>query len=227
VSEFDRVAFVTSACDPDSHRTFLHRPARVGGWIVGTDGSSLLAIPYESGDVFPTESVLTANVPKMLRLPGEWPKAVLSVDALREAAGPAETPCGCDPGQTRPCVRCHGAKQTPCMCPCCEHEHDAPCEECAGTGVQNGCDKCADKGVIDHHALDRRATLFGVPINLRRVARLLRLAPSGKVNVHHDGDPVHSFVFDGEDWRGVLMPLRETGDPLPRLEDMLPAEATP
>lgn len=198
--------FVESACSTDPNRENLHRVRKCDGWVFGSTGHVLVAVPDSGQAAEPMR--LPAGVSSGLQAsPGG---AAFDVDALREWCGPSSEPCpGCDGEQTpqRPCPDCRGKGETSCECIDCGHEHTAPCEGCGGDGTVDGCESCGGLGQVGEDELDRIGSIGDVLFNRRKMARLLALAPSGTVRISatQSHEPV---VVVADDWRGLVMPIR-------------------
>jgi hypothetical protein len=219
---FDRLAFVQSACatvDGEmTARAWLTLPWTCEGWLGGTDGHVMLAVPAMDGDPSGNESGRPGTRPASLEQVVQdlntsgQPSTVATVAALREWAGPVGEPCNCGAQRKdrRDCSDCGGTGYQTCVCSSCDNEHESECEECGGTGMEGGgCGKCEGTGRVSKNHIDRIGYLCGRLLNMRKLGHALRLAPDGDVAIHVQTKPYAPLILVGHDWRGLIMPIHD------------------
>lgn len=187
-------------------------------WAVGTNGHIALA--------FPMDDELEAAATQHLFVHSDILVGVLS--EFGETPHAAETHALRDWALALPgLVPEHFARGEilPPHCGECDASRMVACEECDGTGERDeqhhGCIACEDGGLVEcrrcHPAESetqgqvRRGWLGGVMVNRTLLFRVLRLLPAGpcRLRLGHNCEPIR---IDGNSWRAVVMPIRQTAD---------------
>lgn len=187
-----------------------------------TNGHALLA----SSAIEATEPLKTPRVSLVRGLLEQWGDAPASVDllALRRWIGedPAAPPCAeCNGTLLVKCSRCAGSGKVThqCDCPHCFYSAKEDCGDCGGTG-KAGCHEafCNKPEPAD------TAVFFGIPVDRRLLRRALpRLDGAALVSVGPNAE--QPIVFRGDDWRLVVMGMREPTAGAPRFpEEVSPCE---
>lgn len=134
----------------------------------------------------------------------------MSVSELKGFAGDCEIPDRAEPKpECETCsgdeyIKCPECEGNPPMCECsCGHEHPEICSKCYGEGHVD-CPDCYE----DPGTPCREGILLNRFINLNLLALLLEHIHDETVQVGGKEVVTQPLFFEGEDFRGLLMPIR-------------------
>ncbi len=213
------LAVLSTLCDPE--RSKLTTPFRVtiGGkpYVMATDGRYAVAMEGDADVPAPPADLLRMVEEMLATTHGAAVPVRLSVAVLRAWCMVETPPCTkCGGTKEHRCGRCAGTRRAECrICDgsgthtCFECDESHPCKPCSESGKVE-CPDC-DDGKIDCPCATVPAPgrLLGRLLCRRQLGKMLGAIPSADCWVSARGASTDVFVFTGDGWRGLLMPVNE------------------
>lgn len=192
-------------------------PRTVFGWAMWTDGH--VAVAIRNPDVFPPpDPDPIAQVEGWLNSDTSG-GALITAQQFRDFAGkyiPTKECAGCDGAGKVTCQECDGEGQVDCECSKCGDEHASSCScengkiDCKACGGGRGGGRPAAHGRVN-----------GLLINRNLLAAPAAFLPDGDIHVLTAGAD-KMVTFDGGDWRIFIMPMRDYGNVVGMVPELIP-----